>query len=1048
MDSHGIVRIQLKKEKEYVMAKYTKEEVLAELKRRQLQERNGQQDIELTSSKATQASHHKQGHKNSSDRLGNILDVEFEDKFHQNNAHQYDYNLFGNELTADANNITHDASTKSELHDETTHITPVASVSSQTNKIPKKGRKKANSTTTSTGDKKRTANVVRGRGAWYIYILSAFVPMLIMGVVWYAMGIFPFGDKNLMAIDFGQQYIDFYSFLRNTVRTGDFTSFFYSFSKSIGGPMVGNWGFYLMSPFNLIYVVLPLDEFNWAITFTIWLRYGAMGITFAMLLVKRYQALLNKKWWVPIFAAMYALCGMNVAYQMNPIFYDALIMLPLVMIGVETVLDGGRPFKYMIVLALTLLFHFYMGYMIALFVVLYSFFYMARRYTRHKGIGTALASYIMPIVRLALYSALGAALSLWILLPIFMNLLESKGAYSSSMTWSWTFQIDPLHIMSKFMLGAFDNEGWSSGPNLPNVYIAGVGLMSFFMFFVAKKVTKSEKVMAIVMLLIFFISIAHEFTNKIWHMGQSPAGFFYRFSWIISFFMVLLAFRAFQEQLKPRKIALFLVPILIGGVGYYNFTQNFSFLNPWQIVASVALWCIIWWSFELLNYKLIHVVLVIITIAELGANAFISQSRMNYYNANTFKDAQNSVMREIDQVRASQDEFYRINKTFSRSRNDPFMYQYTGVTHFSSNMEKSTLDLFSHLGDSGSNAATYLGNATPLTDAIFGVKYLIDRNNYTAEDQQKHPDYYWFGRESNRTDLNLYYNKVSESDRYTIYENQYALPVGFGINQATADLIFEKNQPGQTQNRILQAMTGNQDLNLFNTYAFEKIELENFHEDNPGSNEQRYTRTDTTKQGTIRLKFTPKTADTYYASATLALKRMKGKLDIKLNGDWYPYNHSFDELQLWNLATNSQDKEVVLEISTSSENAVDLSNFYLIRSSTKEMIPIIESRQKQGFNVSEWGNNVMKGTINITDDSSYMLTSIPYNEGWRVEVDGKQVQPRNVWESLMAIPITAGQHTINMTYYPPGFFIGVAGSAIAILLWCMLWAMDRRRQYA
>lgn len=44
----------------------------------------------------------------------------------------------------------------------------------------------------------------------------------------------------------------------------------------------------------------------------------------------------------------YALSGMIVSYQMNPIFYDAMIILPLVIVALEEVLDGGKPFKYIL----------------------------------------------------------------------------------------------------------------------------------------------------------------------------------------------------------------------------------------------------------------------------------------------------------------------------------------------------------------------------------------------------------------------------------------------------------------------------------------------------------------------------------------------------------------------------------------------------------------------------------------------------------------------------------------------------------------------------
>ena len=66
-------------------------------------------------------------------------------------------------------------------------------------------------------------------------------------------------------------------------------------------------------------------------------------MAFAFLLIKRYKGLESRKWLVPLFATAYALSGMLVSYQMNVIFYDAMIMLPIVIVYLEELLDGGAP---------------------------------------------------------------------------------------------------------------------------------------------------------------------------------------------------------------------------------------------------------------------------------------------------------------------------------------------------------------------------------------------------------------------------------------------------------------------------------------------------------------------------------------------------------------------------------------------------------------------------------------------------------------------------------------------------------------------------------
>ena len=56
-----------------------------------------------------------------------------------------------------------------------------------------------------------------------------------------------------------------------------------------------------------------------------------------------------------------------------------MIMLPIVIVYLEELLDGGAPYRYSFALGLTVLLQFYMGYMISIFVALYACFYVSPR---------------------------------------------------------------------------------------------------------------------------------------------------------------------------------------------------------------------------------------------------------------------------------------------------------------------------------------------------------------------------------------------------------------------------------------------------------------------------------------------------------------------------------------------------------------------------------------------------------------------------------------------------------------------------------------------
>ena len=97
-----------------------------------------------------------------------------------------------------------------------------------------------------------------------------------------------------------------------------------------------------------------------------------------------------------------------------------------------------------------------------------------------------------------------------------------------------------------------------------------------------------------------------------------------------------------------------------------------------------------------------------------------------------------------------------------------------------------------------------------------------------------------------------------------------------------------------------------------------------------------------------------------------------------------------------------------------------------------------------------------------------MMTSIPYEPGWSIKVDGKRVdnlveEVKNddgsislknqsgdsgqivVVDAMVGLRLPAGTHTVTMTYTPPGWWIGIALLAGGIVLLVVFWFGDRKR---
>lgn len=940
-----------------------------------------------------------------------------------------------------------------------------------------------------------------------LYAASALLPMTIMLVVWAFIGMYPFGSKSLMAVDFGQQYISFFGLLKNAILTGDLSSLSYSFTKSLGGDMIGVLGYYLMSPFNIIYILAPLKYFGAAVFLTIWLRYGAIGLSFAFLLIRRYKGLETRKWLVPLFSTAYALSGMLVSYQMNVIFYDAMIMLPIVIVYLEELLDGKSPYRYAFALGLAVLLQFYMGYMISIFIALYACYYVSPRLLIEGDLKAKIKNFSIPLLQALIYSIIGIATASVLLLPVFFNLIESKGQVGGGMSFSFAFQINPLDILAKLVVGGFDTtSGWSAGPNLPNIYIGALGFLGFIFYFLSQKVEKAKKWAAGIVTLIFLISFVNEFVSKIWHMGQNPAGFFFRFSWLFSFFMLVLAYQAMKQKIviskrtnciiglglllsvvylyfhqysfvsktQPQAISRFLSKFSILSVlgiaavtcfifyAYWEKSQKSQlekmirmalaavilllavvFLKTGYLLSQVGITAMLYLSILfILNFKISRlsmIVVSVLTIFEFGYNAYLSQVTFGYDDVHKFADATVSVKRVTDNIQENADQkFYRIATDFAYSRTVPSLVSYPGLSTFSSSLERSTMDHFAFMGDLGVNAATQYSNGTPLTDALYGVRYFMSAKDFDPKEIEAHPDKMYFYRFTDRFDLHRYFtDKVYEDKRYVVYKNPNSFPLAYGTNSLVRNIQFGANNAFANQNIILNSMEGHQKTNndtveYFKPLAFSSIETENVIEEkvNKETGEAIYKRADSSKDAIIRYKVTPRTNYTYYFFTPVSLIQNQD-YSVLLNNKWLLNAKIFTQRQIWQLTDQTENQETVIEFRFRTDH-VDMSNAGVYRADVDQIQQVLENRKKQGLHVTKFSNTHIVGDVSITDDSNYMMTSIPYSDGWKVKVDGKFVKTEKAWNAFLSFPISKGNHKVEFVFRQKGVILGALLSIVSV----------------
>jgi uncharacterized membrane protein YfhO len=103
----------------------------------------------------------------------------------------------------------------------------------------------------------------------------------------------------------------------------------------------------------------------------------------------------------------------------------------------------------------------------------------------------------------------------------------------------------------------------------------------------------------------------------------------------------------------------------------------------------------------------------------------------------------------------------------------------------------------------------------------------------------------------------------------------------------------------------------------------------------------------------------------------------------------------------------------------------------------KEYINDIGLLGRDSLHISKFGQNYIKGEIN-TDKNKILFFSIPYDRGWKVKVDGNNVNPMMINIGFIGVPVEKGSHQIELSYTPLYFYIGAAISLIAVIIFISL----------
>lgn len=837
-----------------------------------------------------------------------------------------------------------------------------------------------------------------------IYLLSFIIPIIILFLVYMLIGIYPAGDKSILFRDLDGQYISYFSELRNTILGNG--SFAYSFSKEIGGGMVGLEAYYLMSPLNILLILFPKSMITEAVIIIILLKIGFCGLTFFIFLKNSFR---NFGYYTLIFTTAYALMSYNIVYQTNIMWLDGVAMLPLVIIGIENIIYKNKSLMYIITLALSIIFNFYIGFIICIFSLIYFLYKVFIHLNKNK---LKFKDFFCKFLRFSFSSVISALLSSVVIVPTIYALMGGKAKFEF-FTMPFRVNYNFFDIVSRFYISGLGDRDILKG--LPNIYCGIFIALLAVLYLFNKNISKFEKGSSIVVVLILLVSFYINKIDYIWHGFNKPVGFPYRYSFVFSFFIMMLAYKSYLNLKYINKNIISILFLAICGISVLMIREKYKYLSILNIMISLiscALYCLFIVVKKKSNYRnTVVLCLLITTILELGISSTSILKDIKFKSRSGFINYVNDTESVINFIKNNDDTFYRIGKTFKYNNNDPMLLNYNGLSHFSSVYKVYISNFMKSMGFNQNNIwYAYDDGSTVIANSLLGVKYIIVKD----ENKDKYNDTYKF----------LYKYKDMN-----VYLNEYVLPLGFMVSNNILDFKYYKN-PFDFQNELIKSMNNNIDSKMYLKIKDYNVSLKNLNLIKT-DNYNEYYKVNKNKEGEIIIRFNAPNNDPLYVF--LETDYIKGA-DIFIN------NKKISSISKGNykvVPLGRYEHYAPLELKIKlKDNKFNLSNIYLESLDLKKFEEAFSNLSKNKFNIMEYKSNFIKGNVTSTKSKSILYTTIPYDEGWKVTLDGEKVETIKLMNSLMGINIPkVGKYILEFKYIPSGLYLG---STLTLLSICII----------
>ena len=594
----------------------------------------------------------------------------------------------------------------------------------------------------------------------------------------YAENMIPFGENTIAVLDMIGQYTPFLLWYKQNLLK--LNSLIYSLSGGLGQNTIGFLAYYLVSPLNFLLLFFKNENIPYGIILVSLLKAALASSTMQLYLFK-----IRKDWYSIVFGCCYGLCSFAVCHGYNIMWMDTFMLVPIIMIGLEKILRGEKNYLYSISLCLGIVCNYYMGYMVCLYLLLYFLLYLFLRCPKENRLEI--------LIMFVKYSLCAGGMSAFFTLPTLYCLRRS--AKTTSSIWD-LFSIEKCfewkYLPQSILCGGY-TENVKLGSAIPLIYVGILSAFLVLLYFIEGVYTtyKSKKVdtgkfFEILLLGILLLCTYFRGPYRIWHGMSDPVGNDCRFSYVIAFTLISIAYKEIANLKKEKKqiivIAGIIFAVLLCGALKNGVELEIVIINVVLIICYLGVY---FWEKQ--NW-LRKILLMLMFISELTYNA-ITAYNINFVSINDIQKYSEylSIYNPLSEAKlmisnASKDYYnYRIGRTPGVGNGNSCYYvNLNMIDSYTSTSTVVTKEILERMGqDENTFLIKYNMEKSENANILLGIRYLIAKSDENVEG----------------------YEKIGMSTEVSVYENQYVFPMSFLVEsedyverllETQTDTVIEK----------------------------------------------------------------------------------------------------------------------------------------------------------------------------------------------------------------------------------------------------------------